>query len=289
MEINVVKKYIEKPDERSSESGMMVVEAVISFTIFIMVSLLIVYLTNIFILHNKIQFAINSAAHEIASYSYLYEALSLREGEQTIKEDGSAYVQPIDDTTKEVLDTLNKMQETGDSIGGLKDSVNNIEFSESSINDILTQFDAVKQNADGTYQSAKAAASGLKELFSDPQHLLVGIIYLGASGGSYLLKSAVGTGAAWALTGKYLTQGSLDADAYLKSHGIAEGYDGLDFGGSTLFCDDDMRLVDLVVEYDVDLTFVKLLIPDAKLHVVQRVTVPAWLDGDGKKVPALAQ
>ena len=41
-------------------------------------------------------------------------------------------------------------------------------------------------------------------------------------------------------------------------------------------------MIDLVVEYDVDLSFISLVLPEKKIHVVQRVSVPAWLDGDGR-------
>ena len=52
-----------------NESGMMVVEAALSFVVFIMVCLAIVFLINIFTVHNRIQFAINSAAKEL----YLFD------------------------------------------------------------------------------------------------------------------------------------------------------------------------------------------------------------------------
>ncbi len=67
--------------QKENESGMMVVEAVLSFTVFIMVVSAIVYLITIFTLHNKVQFAINSAAHEMASYTYLYQASGLRDAD----------------------------------------------------------------------------------------------------------------------------------------------------------------------------------------------------------------
>ena len=60
-----------RTDSPGAESGMMVVEAVIGFTTFLIVCLTIIFLINIFMLHNRIQFAINSAAHEIAAYSYI--------------------------------------------------------------------------------------------------------------------------------------------------------------------------------------------------------------------------
>ena len=90
--------------------------------------------------------------------------------------------------------------------------------------------------------------------------------------------------AAWALTRKYLSSENQDADAYLKACGIAEGYQGLNFSGSSMFSGEDKRLIDIVVQYDIDLGFLKLVMPGKKLHVVQRVSVAAWLNGDGNTV-----
>ena len=50
--------------DMDGESGMMVVEAVISFTAFIMVCLVITFLINIFMLHNKV----------LVSYTHLHRA-----------------------------------------------------------------------------------------------------------------------------------------------------------------------------------------------------------------------
>lgn len=267
------------------EEGMMVVEAVISFTIFIMVTLVIVYLINIFTVHNKIQFAINSAAHEIASYSYLYEALGIRDGNQQLVNDGDPYASKIDDTVTQVADSMNKIQGLYSSFNSTASSIQNMDLDASSINSTYDQLKQLKSDANATTDSVKKSAADLKSLFSDGNGLLAGIIYLGAYEAQYEIKNVIGTAAASALTQKYLKNNGRSADVYLKGYGITDGYDGLDFSGSTLFADADMRIIDIVVEYDIDLGFAKLLIPEAKLHVIQRVSVPAWLDGDGQTVP----
>ena len=59
----------------------------------------------------------------------------------------------------------------------------------------------------------------------------------------------------------------------------------MDFGKSRLFCDADYRMIDLVVEYDVEISLFKLFLRDPAVHVVQRCSVPAWLDGDGVTLP----
>ena len=74
---------------RQDENGMMVVEAVISFMVFLFVVLAVISLINVYMVHNRIQFAVNSAAHEMSSYFYLYEAVGARAGSDQIYEDGA--------------------------------------------------------------------------------------------------------------------------------------------------------------------------------------------------------
>lgn len=253
------------------EKGMIVVEATLSFTLFILVTVAIIYLINIFTLHNKVQFAINSAAHQISSYSYLYQVLGLRDASQTVEQDGQKYTKPIDETADQVVDTLNKVQ---------------------SLYSGVEEGNVMLQMAEDTFSSGQDSVSKVTALMEDPQSLLNGMIYMGFSGADYLVKSAAGRAAAKALTREYLSNGDTDADAYLKAYGVMDGYAGLDFSGTTIFCDtgdssnaksnSNNRLIDIVVEYDVDLSFVGLVLPKDTLHIVQRVTVPAWLNGDGR-------
>lgn len=256
--------------QKKSENGMMVVEAVLSFTVFIMVVSAIVYLITIFTLHNKVQFAINSAAHEMASYTYLYQACGLRDADQKIASDGAKYVGAIDDTANQIADTLNKIE----TLKGDASGISGLEPAQ-----IQKTIDDLK--AAGS--SGKESVNKVAGLVSNPNDLMVGVIYMAFSAADAGLKNIFASAATTIAAKKYLVQGDKDADAYLKSMGVKDGYAGLDFSHSTMFCDADNKLIDIVVEYDVDLSFVKLLIPKAKLHMVQRVTVSGWLGGDEKK------
>ena len=115
---------------KEEQKGMMVVEAVITFTVFLMVVIAIIYLINVFIIHNKIQFAMNTAAHELASYSYIYQALGIRGAEQQIDADGKPYTTPIDDTATQVVDTLNKIQTLSKSVSNTATAVKQLEVSQ---------------------------------------------------------------------------------------------------------------------------------------------------------------
>lgn len=255
---------------KENESGMMVVEAVLSFTIFILVVSAIVYLITIFTLHNKIQFAINSTAHEMASYTYLYQAAGLREADKGIAADGQKYVGAIDDTANQIADMLNQIETLSEDVG----NISTLDASQ-----IQKTIDDLK--AAGS--SGKESVNKVVSLVSNPNDLMVGVIYMAFSAATTEVKRIFAGAAATVASKKYLEQGDKDADAYLKGMGVTDGYAGLDFSNSTMFCDQDYRLIDIVVEYDVDLSFVRLLIPEAKLHMVQRVTIPGWLGGDEEK------
>lgn len=255
---------------KKDESGMMVVEAVLSFTVFIMVVSAIVYLITIFTLHNKVQYAINAAAHELSAYTYLYQALGVRDADRQITSDGSKYVGAIDDTANQIADTFNKIETLKGDASEISEL--NPDHIQKTINDL---------KAAGS--SGKESINKVKNLVSNPNDLLVGVIYMAFSAAETALKSVFASAASAVMVKKYLEQGDKDADAYLKSMGVKDGYDGLDFSQSTMFCDKDYKLIDIVVEYDVDLSFLRLLIPEGRLHMVQRATVSGWLGGDEKK------
>lgn len=279
------KKYINTRKINRDESGMMVVECTISFTIFLMVVIAIIYLINIFTVHNRIQFAINSAANELSSYSYLYQALGVRGAEQTVEKDGEPYTSKIDDTQAQVIDTLTQIETTFSDGKELADGVSNPELSEDYVSNIEESLKKVGDDIDATKESAEKSKDKITELVSDEDSLLAGIIYMGMSAADYGIHDVAGTVMAELLTKKYL--GGSEADAYLKSYGIEEGYAGLDFSGSSVFNDSDgtdKRIIDFVVQYDIDMDFIGFVMPESKLHVVQRVSVAAWLDGDGGKV-----
>lgn len=275
--LHIKKEQCDFGQKGKRESGMMVVEALISFTIFVMVIAAIVYLITIFTLHNRIQFAINSTAHELASYSYVYQALGVRSAGKTMEGDGAKYTGAIDDTAEQLVDTWNQIENLQGSASGVQSSIENLSPSE--IQNAVKNF---SQDAKDTVDSAKESVTKVKSLLSNPNDLLVGIIYMAADAAAIEAKSAFATFAAEGITEKYLAVGETSADDYLKSMGVAEGYEGLDFSGSTMFCDPDRRLIDIVVEYDIDLKLIQLLVPEAKLHMTQRVTVAGWLGGDDR-------
>lgn len=302
----------DQENEKKGECGMIVVETVISFTVFLVTIFSIAYFINMLILHNKVQFAINSAAHELASYTYLYAAFGGRDAEKAIRQDGAEDTAKIDDTASsayssyqkaakamgsaqtaagKTVDLLTQLQDFGGTDGSGEDGVNLSSLGQQldklgdSINQTNQAIGDAVEDAEAAAGQIKDTVNKVKGLLSDKEGLISGMAYIALEGAEYALKDLMGTGAAYLLTKGYLKQGSMSTDEFLKAYGVKDGYAGLDFSGSTLFCDEDFRMIDIVVEYDIDVGFMRLLLPDSvKIHMVNRVTIPAWLDGDGVKV-----
>lgn len=302
-------------EKLKDERGMVVVETIISFTAFVITVAGIIYFINIFTVHNKIQFAINSAAHEIASYSYFYDALGVRKASQDLNADWSGDASRIDESTEAVLKTLNfgyktyeqgvKTYETGketvQSAYDFTDDLGDLTLSLSLVDDVKNLYDeaeGVYNNGVQTYEEGKKtyeqgkktvaqgkeATSKVVALLKNPKQMIAGFIGIAMLEGQSQIKHLAGSMLAEGLTEKYLEVGGMSADSYLRSYKIMGGYAGLDFSESSLFADEEQKAVDIVVEYDIDLGFLGLISTRKTAHVVQRATVIGWVGGDDNYV-----
>ena len=288
------------------ESGAVIVEATITFPIFIIVVCVIINFINIFTIHNRIQYAMNSAAHEVAAYSYIYEVTGLRAAGQENRRRGEKNVSKINETAGKVMDTMNRFTGLVDDVTDTGGLITNPQLTTQYMEDIQNQLDTIAEDTKGLGDSASTSLSSIKERLSDPKGLAAGAVWILMEEGESALKGIIGKALAEAMTKKYLEVNAvgdnLSADELLIRYGILGGYESLDFSGSTVFADGtqglnptdvntgkgikaegDYRLIDFMVSYDVDLSFARLVLFKPSLHIVQRVTVPAWTNGDGKE------
>ena len=253
-----------------SEKGMMTVEAVLSLVPFIMVILGIISFINIFMVHNRIQYAMYQIGNELSAYTYLYQATGLRNADKTIEE---AAAGPRE-TVQQVVDFVGQIEET-------RGSVENWE--QSGPEDIVGNTDEVIENGRELVDQAKALAPAAKKYLNNPTGILWDAFSLGLDAAAEGVKSVALGGIANGMMGTYLDMSyseanPMNADEYLKFFGVKS----MNFNESSLFADADCKIIDIVVEYDIEVYILKLFLKDPTIHVVQRVVVPAWLDGDGR-------
>lgn len=243
--------------QRTGEKGMMTVEAVLCLVPFILAILGIISFTNIFMVHSRIQHAIYESASELSAYTYLYQVTQLRAADKRLDAD-----------SQELTEFLESFDDARTALGGLTGG----NITEDTINDAADQVeDAFNKGMDLAQRPKDLAMNTIAKLLSlGSDELKNGLLEL--------LED-------W-MVSNYLDNVFPDntgqsADEYLKAFGVKDGVHGLQFDNSRLFTDDDRRLIDIVVEYDLEIYFFKLFLKDPTIHVVQRAAVPAWLDGDG--------
>lgn len=244
-------------DLKNDNEGSIVVEACISLVAFIAVLVSLTCLINVFIVHNRIQFAINSSANQIAAYSYLYEMSSVGEARDTLKKDGAPYMEKFD-TVKRGIGALSNIFNKGNA----------------------QSFSSLQSNVG-------LVATGAEELISDPYSVAIGVLYSRVINGEQVLEDkAVGT-VGKLLTRQYIAPGKLDADEYLTRHYIHGGYSGLNFGKSEFTHEkgnDGKVIVVIDVTYEIEIPLIRFMLPDNHtLTVHQRACAKGWTCGDGQK------
>ena len=250
------------------ESGLMTVEAVLSLVPFIIVILGIISFTNIFLVHNKIQYALYQMGNELSCYTYFYQALGLRSADLGLKADIDANTESLDETLENLDSFLSQIEEFESSLDGGAGLV-------SDPGSLIGQ-------GEGIIETGGELVNSSRDLLSDPKALLRSFVYLGIEEAEGAAKGMLLSIISGGLMDVYLDESfagyhPMTAEEYLSYFGVA---DGLDFGNSELFTDDEYRMIDMVAEYDVEVYILKLFLKDPTIHVVQRCAVPAWLDGE---------
>lgn len=277
MEKGIRQGEIRKKAIRQKEKGMITVEAVLSLVPFIMVILGIISFINIFAVHNKIQFALYQIGGELSGYTYLYQALGIRAADLKLKEDADTNTEKLDGAIEEMTDFLEQ-------INTFESSLN--QLSGSTPGDITGNLDNVANNGQQVIEGGQHMVQTVRDLASDPKGLLRAFVYLATEKAESALKTLLLGEVSRALVKVYLDESFSQyapgtADDYLRHYGVKGGVNGLDFGKSRLFDDNNYRMIDIVVEYDIEVYFFKLFLKDPTIHVVQRCPMSAWLDGDG--------
>lgn len=264
---------------RLNEKGMISVEAVLSLVPFMIAILGIISFTNIFAVHNKIQYALQQMCNELSCYTYFYEALGLRAGDLELKKDADESTEKLDSAVEEFTNFLDQVSTFEESLGNV---------SNSDLSNVGTNISNAEDQGKGVVDKGIELGKTARELASDPKALLRGFVYLGIektedAAKEFLMGLLSGGFLGIYLDSSFSAYQPMSADEYLKHFGVKGGMSGLDFKGSGLFTDDKYRLIDVVVEYDLEVYLFKLFMKDPHIHVVQRCTAPAWLDGDGVK------
>jgi len=248
---------------RKDQNGYIVVETIGCFVLFVMLMASILSLINVVTLQARVHYAISQAAQTLSMYCYALETIGVADEMMTIDETNRKFEEGAD--------------ELKGNINGVIDGIMGL-----SPDQVGASGEAALNQVSGWANAAEA----------DPKATLQTIIQYGLGEvGEKVFEELV----LQPLVGRYLANGGMSGDAYLKQFGVEKGINGLDFYDLSTFDltttgDNDSVLltsdgnVKICVSYDISLRFFDAVIPfsEPKLHVTQEAVTKAWLGGRGE-------
>lgn len=244
------------------EKGYIVLETISAFLLFTLLIIAILSLISIVTIQARIHSALTQACETVSMYSYVLDLT----GTASHIQNNSAKAGAVQGQVDEFKTNVN----------GLLDGIENLDPNQ------------IGEKGEAVLNQAQA---GIDNTVADPKGMLQYVLNYGLNqAGSAVFEVMVRP-----LVGRYLANGELSGDQYLKNYGVKDGLEGLDFysfdtfdlgssgANDSLLLDGDGN-VKIVVQYDVDYSFGALILPfeEPKLHVTQEVVTKAWLGGEGE-------
>jgi len=241
---------------KKDDNGHVVVETVCAFIPFVLLIVSILSLVNIVTLQARVHNAITQAAKALSVYSYLLEVTGV---------------------ANELTTLDNKANRVAQSANELRDDFN-------SALDGIESLANLRNTAERVYGWGEEAAG-------NPQQMVQQLLSFGQNE----LRNQAFEVMVRPLVGRYLLNGDMTGDEYLRSvrvvnrHTGNAGLEALEFyrfsnlglGNSVLI--DRNGNVKLTVEYEVEYTFGALPLPfSPTLRITQTAVTKAWLNGSGE-------
>lgn len=300
---------------KTNKNGMITIEASITLIIFISVMAAMVMALNIFIVHNKIQYALTQMSNQLSMFMYLYDDLGIKNVSDKLHDNIDTATENLNDTasnTSELLDSgmtlindatdissitdsFNSFSSVIDSIAGSTDSFDansvteirsgmqgmsqGLEDTKSSVYEYLDKLKSntadVKDNASSTMESFKEWGEKIKE---NPYSLVMTFIYVCAEQADEAVSKAISSNICHLMARQYLDESDLIAG------GVENGFDDLNFSGSNIFRrlenSDGENLqsvrMEIYVTYDIKLPFPFIPLEDNTMHMMQNSSSVAW-------------
>lgn len=244
------------------EKGYIVLETISAFLLFTLLNIAILSMINIVTIQARIHAAITQACETVSMYCYVLD----------------------------LTGTASHIQNNSAKAGAVQGQVDTFKTNVNGLLDGIKELapDQIGEKGEAVLEQVE---SGIDSAAADPEAMLQYVLNYGLNQAG----SAAFEGMVRPLVGRYLSNGSLTGDQYLRNYGVKDGLAGLDFynfdaldlhstGANDSMLLDASGNVKIVVQYDVDYSFGALILPfdEPKLHVTQEVVTKAWLGGEGE-------
>lgn len=248
------------------ERGAVVVEGLLSLSIFMFAIFTILSIVNVCYIQAKMNMALSSAAKEISQYSFFYYKFSLDKADKSVSQ-GTADSRQLADNTIEGVSTLME------SLSGASSSAQSGDF-----DSMVKQLESGMTNVDSLVNQYADRIS------SDPKGFILGMGKMAVNELKETAKSILCQALAKAFMKKNLKASpNDDPNDFLARYNVVDGMDGLDFEYTTFLQNGTSNLIQLVVTYDVRV--IQLLNIDFDFTFRNCVKCTAWGRGISKINP----
>ncbi len=257
------------------ERGSLTIESTVSLTIFMMVIISIFSFINYCRVQAMISNAVDTTAKEMSQYAYFYEMSGIQKYETNISEQAK----PSKQHTNDVLESFYSIT---DMISGKKEPSG--DASSSTVPDSFSTLKNFSENINGNLENIEAEfnkiSAVIDKALENPAEFMKSIAALAGETAINTVKSQlIAAPLAKAMVIKHFGGSKEQADKELKSLGVVDGLNGLNFRMSALFAPNAPDDIRLVVYYKVDLiSFIDLGLKPAVMCKETRIR--AWLGGD---------
>ncbi|ABN53051.1 MAG TPA: pilus assembly protein [Hungateiclostridium thermocellum] len=262
--MNILKELLKKKD------GSLTVEAAISLPLFMCVFLSIAFFMKVVYIHNNVQYAINGAANEVATYSYLYSISGLQKVNDAITETTDEYGTTASEHTKEILEAF-------DALGDI--SQQSLESFKGLAAGDTTQIDKLKELYEEGKISVGTVQKVIGEVKENPRKEFISVASLFFSAGYEKIKSELSEPLIKLFMRKYIDERIFNSKggpgAYIV---VKEGKDPLDAFSFNNRIFTDNKSIDIRVKYKIKTSLPINILPE--ISIEQRATVRGWMDGD---------
>lgn len=272
----MVKKYSGSHGGRQGAS--VTVEACIAFTTFAVIMLTILFLIRIVFVYELVQHQINMAAKELASYSYIYDAVGAMDIDDTIQSNASAAGGYFNEHVGNIVDGVDSIISLGETAYDTGSSAADMD-----IDGIISGAEQTGERYADLKEKYPDSLNSFKTLISNPKKLLktVGSIFLG--GAAHDVKAYLGGEVVRAMMSSYLEDmnrsggTSYAPQDRMEKLGVVGGLSGIDFSQSSFneTVNGQEHCIDIIACYKV-----KPVSPISiykELGFMNRVTVKMWV------------
>lgn len=247
---------------KKDENGYIVVETLGAFIPFILLIMAILSFVNIVTLQSRIHYALTQTANTMSVYCYVLEVTGI--ADKFVKNDEAANkaaedVEKVKSYINEVIDGINTL----------------------SIEKVIPSSDVIDMGED---------------IIDNPKEFIEELIKAGLNSAVSKARNAAFGELSRLLMGRYLSNGTVSGDEYLKSVNVfnsktnSRGLAALQFYDlSEIGSKNDSVLIDsngdvkITVKYEIESRYLSIILPfKPKVSITQTVKTKAWLNGSGK-------